>query len=289
MPRCAFLSTDELEDFFVYDMMVAKPLNALGWQVEEVSWRDHGLEWNQYDLVVVRSTWDYQDDHEAFLAVLESMDSSSAQLENPLPLMKWNISKNYLRELAANGIPIIPTLWIDNLEYPAVEAAFAHFKVDEIVIKPRISANSDFTYRLNETQLAAQFSEIKSQCLNKEMMVQPMVNSIVEKGEYSLFYFDGAFSHAILKTPKAQDFRVQEEHGGSLQLVEASSALRALGQDTLKALPYPALYARVDIVELPDTLAIIEVELIEPSLYFNMDPSSAERFAQAIARKYSAI
>ncbi len=116
-------------------------------------------------------------------------------------------------------------------------------------------------------------------------MLQAFEKTILDVGEYSLFYFDGEYSHSINKLPASGDFRVQEEYGGQLQSIEPTDAMRALAQRTLNALPENALYARIDMLDTATGLAIIEVELIEPSLYFNMDEESPKRFAQAIAKR----
>ncbi|MFT5282880.1 MAG: glutathione synthase/RimK-type ligase-like ATP-grasp enzyme [Yoonia sp.] len=120
---------------------------------------------------------------------------------------------------------------------------------------------------------------------NRQIMLQAFEKTILDVGEYSLFYFDGEYSHSINKLPASGDFRVQEEHGGQLQSIEPTDAMRALAQRTLNALPENALYARIDMLDTATGLAIIEVELIEPSLYFNMDEESPKRFAQAIAKR----
>ena len=287
MKRCAFLSTDNLEDFFVYDMKVAPHLEKLGWQVEEISWHDASQNYDEFNVVVVRSTWDYQQHEQAFIECLQSIDNSKAILENSLSTMQWNISKTYLRTLNQEGVPIIPTIWCDQLSTSDLEDAFSKLNSQEIVIKPYVSANSDFTYRLDAPSLKAQSAKIFEEYSNKSAMIQPFIKSVIEQGEYSLFYFDGQFSHAISKHPKAGDFRVQEEHGGELKLVTPTRAQFHLAQKTLSVLPDQPLYARIDIVDLGSQLAIIEVELIEPSLYFNMDEDAAERFALALHNKYN--
>lgn len=119
-------------------------------------------------------------------------------------------------------------------------------------------------------------------------MVQAFEKTILDKGEYSLFYFNGKYSHSINKLPAAGDFRVQEEHGGSLESIVPNPSMLTLAQKTLEALPSDSLYARIDMLNTNKGLAIIEVELIEPSLYFNMDDESPQRFAQAIVERADA-
>ena len=286
MKRCAFLSMDNLEDFFVYDRMVIEPLNARGWLVEEVSWRDESINYDDYDVVVVRSTWDYQQDAEAFLACLQRIENSSATLENSFATMKWNLNKTYLRDLENDGVKIVPTLWLTDYDHEVVESAFSEFDSETVVIKPCVSANADDTFRFTKSQLVGLQSKFTELFANRDAMVQPFLTSIVENGEYSLFYFAGSYSHAILKTPEADDFRVQEEHGGQLKLIDASPALKSTADKTLQALPDMPLYARVDLAEYAGEFKLMEVELIEPSLYFNMDEASIGCFVEAFVSRH---
>jgi glutathione synthase/RimK-type ligase-like ATP-grasp enzyme len=287
MRKVAILSTDDLEDFFVYDRLLEAPLSKLGWQPTEVSWHEQNHNWDQYDVVVVRSTWDYQAHCDAFLACLRTIENSSAALCNSMALIEWNISKCYLKELEVKGVPIIPTIWADELQGQHFTDAFDQLACDEIVIKPYVSANADHTFRLTRSKAKEQRDSILAEYSNRSAMIQPFLTSIVEDGEYSLFYFDSQYSHAICKLPAKNDFRVQEEHGGKLSSIEPTQEMFALAELTIKALPEDALYARVDIVSLEGKLMIIEVELIEPSLYFNMDDSSPEFFAQVFANKFA--
>lgn len=285
MGRCAFLTTTGLEDFFIYDDLVKPHLAILGWSVDDVCWRDQTVDYNQYDLVVVRSTWDYQVFADEFMQTLGRIERSSAVLENSLKLMKWNVSKSYLKELDSKGVAILPSIWLEYFDSEAIQSAFSHFDTAEIIIKPLVSANADFTYRLSEDDFIAKQQTIKSELKNRQIMIQAFENTILDKGEFSLFYFDHEYSHAINKMPENGDFRVQEEHGGQLASVEPTKAMFSLAQQTLRALPEKSLYARIDMLETSLGLAIIEVELIEPSLYFNMDNMSSKRFADAIDKR----
>jgi hypothetical protein len=281
MKRCAFLSMDSLDDFFSYDQMLFEPLKAQGWLAEEVSWRKSDVDWNNYDVVVIRTTWDYQDDVEGFMACLQRIEASSAQLQNSLKIVEWNISKRYLKDLQNQGINIVPTLWFDSFSLTELQAGFSHFDTSQIVLKPLVSANADHTYRLTSENLKQQADELKTVFANREFMLQPFLTGIVEEGEYSLFYFAGHYSHGILKQPQSGDFRVQEEHGGSLTAIEPSEEMLTAARHSLAALPDDVLYARVDLVRHNNEFAVMEMELIEPSLYFNMDPDSPQRFVDA--------
>jgi glutathione synthase/RimK-type ligase-like ATP-grasp enzyme len=286
MRKVAILSTDDLEEFFVYDHLAYTHLNDRGWQAEEVSWRAESADWDDYDVVVIRSTWDYQTEPERFMAVLQDIENSRAELENSFALVKWNISKDYLKELEHNDVPIVPTLWNETFDYDKILSAFAALSCDEIVIKPWVSANADHTYRLRLLDVEQQKQGLSDVFSERPHMIQPFLTSVVNEGEYSLFYFGGNYSHCIVKVPKQNDFRVQEEHGGQLRTVLADKELLAASEKALNALPEKPLYARIDLVKYNNDYVVMEIELIEPSLYFNMDHDSAERFAIAFVEKY---
>ena len=285
MPRCAFLTMDSLDEFEVYDDLLIKPLSQLGWSVDMVSWRDRQVDWNTFEAVIIRSPWDYQQDAQLFMQVLEEIDQSSARLENPLDLVKWNIDKTYLRELEQEGILIVPTLWGRRLEAEQLDKAFEQLDTRELVIKPTVSANADDTFRVKQEVKLQTKREMLRTFYDRAYMIQPFMKSIVTEGEFSLFYFGGEYSHTILKTPAKGDFRVQEEHGGILASVEPETKLLKRAQQTMARLQPEPLYARADYVRTEDDdFALMELELIEPSLYFNMDPESPRRFARIFDR-----
>ncbi|MEM9557142.1 MAG: hypothetical protein AAGC60_22985 [Acidobacteriota bacterium] len=294
MRSIAFLSTDNLEYFVVYDESTYPHFRARGVEVEAVPWRAD-VDWSRFDAVVIRSPWDYQEESARFLEVLARIDAVT-RLENDLAIVRWNLDKGYLRDLEVRGVPIVPTLWVDR--WPggeaddterAVRGWFERLDADEVVVKPRVSANADHTYRLDRLAAAKHQRDLARPFENRPFMVQPFIPSVVAHGELSLFYFDGGFSHAVLKTPATGDFRVQEEHGGRIRAVRPDAAARAVAARALEALDGSTLYARIDLVQPPGdpaAWAVMELELIEPSLYFPYDEGSAERFAEAALSRW---
>ena len=271
MRTCAFLTTDDLAAYVTDDVLAEAPLAELGWAVEHVPWRQAGG-WERYEAVVIRSTRDYHKHPEEFLAVLEEIVRTGTRLANPLELIRWNARKTYLRDLEERGLPVVPSIWD--------RSRFGELKADEIVIKPVVSASAFHTYRLRRGDRWS--GEMEAAFAGREIMAQPFLRSIVEEGEFSLFYFGGEPSHTVLKSPKEEDFRVQEEHGGLIRPVEPPAPLVELGSRIVESLPVPPLYARVDLARLDSGgYALMELELIEPSLYFRTDPESPRRFARA--------
>ena len=285
MSRIAFLSMDSLDEFVAYDALVAERLQARGSTVEEVSWRRRDVNWNEFDTVVVRSPWDYQQAASEFLAVLESIESSTAALWNSIDVIRWNIRKTYLQELQKQDLRIVPTKFVTSPTEEQLRQMFDLLGSQEIVIKPVVGANADGTFRLRLDCSSAERQRIQSFHSGQTVLIQPFVDSVIRHGELSLIFFDGQYSHSILKTPKSGDFRVQEEHGGTIIAYQPDAAVVEFAQRCLAVAPQRTLYGRVDLVELNDGQpAVMELELIEPSLYLSYDEDSADRFADAIER-----
>ncbi|HEX9253264.1 MAG TPA: hypothetical protein VF870_13545 [Ignavibacteriaceae bacterium] len=283
--KAALLSTDNLEKFFTYDKLLIEPLKSIGWSAEEISWRSESVNWNDYDAVIVRSTWDYQNNSEKFIKVLEKINNVS-HLENNLELMKWNMNKNYLFDLEQKGVKIVDTIWEKSFNSILAHQYFDKLNSEEIIIKPNISANADNTFRLSKENFNEHIPELEKIFASREFMVQPFLKNIIGEGEYSLFYFGGKFSHSVLKKPKEKDFRVQEEHGGDIQPFAVSSEIIAIAESIIKKLFTIPLYGRVDLVRTnKKEFALIELELIEPSLYLNKDEQAPNKFVRAFEER----
>lgn len=289
MKRCAFLTLDDPTGFVMDDDLAFEPLARLGWQVEAVPWRQLGQPWQAFDAVVIRSPWDYHRSSDSFFSVLAEIARSGTRLFNSLELVAWNLRKTYLRELEDRGVGIVPTIWRAQLGSGQLEQLAAAIGGPEIVVKPIVGAGAEGAFRLRTDRLRERAHEVETHFSSTPLMAQPLVRSVLTEGEYSLFYFNRELSHAILKTPKAMDFRVQEEHGGHIRPVAASEALRRAGQTCLDALDETPLYARVDLVrsnEDYNSFWLMELELIEPSLYLRMDPKAPEHFARALEERF---
>lgn len=282
-PRaCAFLTMAD-EGSFVTDYRPGiPPLEARGWTVECVPWREPGRDWSRYDAVYIAAPWDYTEDPGAFLATLAAIEASGALLVNPLALVHWNLDKGYLRDLERRGVDIVPSLWRERYRDGPAIAWFGELGAHTLVIKPRIGANAESTYVLDGPPDGALAATLERIYAKRPFIVQPFIAAIRTEGEYSLFYLGGELSHAIRKRPKPGDFRVQEEHGAEILPATPDAALVEAGDAALAAVePMPA-YARVDFVRGPDGgYLLMELELIEPSLYLRMHPDAPRRFAAA--------
>jgi hypothetical protein len=269
--------------FVIDDELAVLPLARRGIHVDTIPWDRPDVDWRRYALVVIRSTWDYQHDPEAFLATLEGIERAGVRLENGSEIARWNMRKTYLRDLAARGIEIVPTFWRERLAAGELVPLFEELRSDEGVIKPVMSSNAQGAWRLDAERVHGLAPEIEAYFANRPLMMQPFERGIVDEGEYSVMFMNGRHSHTILKTPRRGDFRVQEEHGSEIRLVTPEPALLDAAQAAIAAVGEKLLYARADLVRSNDTFRVMELELVEPSMYLRIDAGAAERFAETIA------
>ncbi len=284
MPQIALATSRDYATLTTEDRLLRDRLSALGMQAHAAIWDDPATPWDAFDLVVIRSCWDYHRQPAAFRAWLDARVAAGTRIWNPPALVRWNMDKVYLRELAARGVATVPTVWVEQGTTVALADLMDAQGWEAAVVKPRVSATAHGTWRVSRAEATAKQDAFRAQTQTSGLLVQPFLPQVVTAGEWSLVFFDGAFSHALLKQPRAGDFRVQEEHGGHSTVVEADAALVAQAHDILAASPQPPLYARVDGVMLDDRLHLMELELIEPALYTTTLPEAVARFAEVIVR-----
>lgn len=286
MKNCAFLTLDERGDFVIDDEYAVGPLADIGWRVSTVSWRQTEVPWEHFDVVIIRSTWDYWNDVPAFLDVLAKIDRET-RLANALDIVHWNLAKTYMVDLEGKGVGIVPTVWPDTVQAGSFPDFCDQLRSDELVIKPVVGANGQDAYRVSGSDGAERLARIADVFTGRAAMVQRFMPAIQSEGEYSLFFFNGEFSHAILKVPAASEFRSQEEHGAEIRSVQPENALLIRSREALAALSSVPLYARIDFVrDEREGFLVMELELIEPSMYLRTDPDAAGRFARAIDDRY---
>lgn len=266
----AAMAADELESY-------VGPFAAAGLTIVPRPW---DLGWEQSCLMRADATlalfaWGYHTQVDRWLAMLAAWPGD-IMLLNPPSLLTWNTCKTYLGELAAGGVEIVPSLFTDS-DQARIAAAFDHFGTDQLVIKPQISAGSYLTTRVRRGDAIVPLAKA---------IIQPFLPSIVEEGELSLFMLAGRFSHAARKVAQPGEFRVQPQFGGRFfALVPDADALAIAGR-VIAALPVAPLYARVDLIRLPNgKLALMELEAIEPDLYPDIDVDVPARLADAVLNR----
>jgi glutathione synthase/RimK-type ligase-like ATP-grasp enzyme len=255
----------------------AQALAAAGAEVSPIAWTEAG-DLSRFDLVLPLVAWGYHLDYDRWSALIDRAERDHWRMVNPPALLRWNGDKAYLAELASLGVSTVPTLAVEACCDADIEEARRRFDSDRLVIKPPISASAMGTHRLGPND------DLPSDSRGKPMIIQPLIEEIATSGEFSLMLFDGEYSHTVVKRPKAGDFRVQEHHGGvTLPCPVPPAGAVRLAQAALAAAPAPASYARVDIV--PDdqgVLRIMELELIEPSLFLDHAPDAGAAFSRSI-------
>jgi len=253
---------------------------------EAVVWNDANVNWKKYDAILVRATWDYIDHHNQFINVLQTIKEQKIPLFNRYNQLIWNSKKTYLPELAQKGIAILDTQIITRNQTPTISDAIAKLPESPVyVIKPAVSGGAHRTFRVPRESLQELYE--KHYGVDEEVILQPFAPEIAH-GEWSLMFFNGEFSHAVLSKPADGDFRVQRMHGGTVTTVNPAPAMIEEAQKVLACVPEGIpLYARVDFVIKDEKNYLMELEIIEPALFLKFDARAAERFAHALAQKIS--
>lgn len=285
MPRVALATCLALPGLDEEDAPLVPALQALGIDGVPLVWNEPSVDWGAFDLVVVRDTWDYPNKVAAFLEWIDRV-AVRTPLLNPPAMLRWNIDKRYLRELAAKAVPIVPTRWVERGEAVDLAGLLGTEGWGEAVLKPVVSAGARRTRMVTPASVPEGARFLAEQLTQRAMMIQPYLREVSSVGELSLLYFNDQFSHAVRKIPAAGDFRVQTEHGGRVLAVTPSEAEAAAGRQVLEALGEEALYARVDLLQGADgVIRLLELEVIEPSMFLRWDAEAPGRFASAIAER----
>jgi glutathione synthase/RimK-type ligase-like ATP-grasp enzyme len=292
MSRIALVTAAQARDLDDDLSPLVAAVRAAGVDPAVVNWDDTSVDWSRFDLAVLRSTWDYTLRLEEFLRWVDNA-SSRTMLLNPADVLRWNTDKHYLAHLADAGVPVVPSSFVE----PGEDArnalgAFLITAGDEFVVKPSVGAGSRDAQRYAREESDAALAHVQRLLdANRSVLLQPYLNRVDAQGETALVFFDGAFSHAIRKGPL-----LKRGEGPTRALFAAehitarvpSSEESATATRTLASIPFaqPLLYARVDVIHDDDGMPrVLELELAEPSLFFEHAPGSAERFAAAILQR----
>lgn len=263
------------------DTLLADALGQLGAVADLTDWRTV-RRWDSYDLVVVRSTWDYHDHHGEFLGWIDDVAAQTV-LVNPPEVLRPNTVKTYLRTLEACDVPIVPTQWIagpdvDNLP-----------RGDDLVVKPSVGASGSGLRRIRSNEGLQE--HVASLLSLGEVMIQPFMPTVIDSGETSVIFIGGKFTHAVRKVPRQGDFRVQSSFGGRYSLITPDAGTIRIARQAVNALVHghhALAFARVDIVQDIDGKPLVgEVELVEPELFLAIHPEAAHQLASYLFRTAS--
>lgn len=259
-------------------------LRAAGLHAEALAWDDPDADFSRARVTVLRATWNYPDDPPRFLSWVERT-AAVTELWNPFACVRWNLHKGYLLELERAGVPVVPTRLVRRGEATALAEILADRGWSDAVIKPAVSNASRLTVRSGPETLDDGEAHLRGLAARDDVLIQPYVASVEGYGERSLVWVDGEITHAVRKSPRL--VRQHEAVTGPLPVSAAEAAVARAALAVALAVGAPLLYARIDLAPGPDgTPQVMELELIEPSLFFPFSPAALDRFVRAVARRF---
>jgi len=264
------------------DRLLADELRRRGVDVRPMVW---GAACSPSDTVVIRSTWDYADRPHEFRKWLDDLDATGATVVNPVALLRWNMHKGYLAELAARGVAVVPTEMLVRGSTRSLADVMAARRWGQVVAKPAIGASARETVRADVADPAAfavADEHVRRLVEVEDLLLQPFLPSIETDGEVSVVVIGGEITHAVAKRPAVGEWRVQSEYGGFAERIPVTAEHERAVASVLDAVEGSPAYARVDLVAVDGVLLLMELELIEPDLFFQLAPDFAERFADLL-------
>lgn len=263
---------------------LARALAAAGIDAEVLAWDDGEADWSRARLTVLRSTWNYPSHRDAFLDWVERVSTVST-LWNPPPVVRWNTYKGYLLELEGRGVEVVPTVLLPGGTNATLREIRAERAWEDVVVKPVVSAASFKTRRFGAGSLEAGEAHLQELLAERDVLVQRYLPSVEDHGERALVWIDGELTHAVRKTPRFEG----EDESVSTDAVAIAPAEAALARRAIEAVGVPLLYARVDVAPGPEGEPVLmELELVEPSLFFPQCLPALERFVAGVRRRLDA-
>lgn len=283
MKTVAFVTYHKAPNLTADDALALAPLKQFDVAAIPAIWDDMQVDWKAFDAVVMRSCWDYHYKPRDFRGWIGHLEQLKITVWNPVEILRWNMDKAYLRELAAKGAAIPPTVWIEAGSSIDLRALLSANGFEQAVIKPTISATAYQTFRTSFSTAHRDQSHLDLILRASGAMVQQFVDTVTSNGEWSILFFGREYSHAVLKRPHNGDFRVQSDFGGTSHRLAPSPELIKQAEAILSLIDQPLLYARVDGFDLDGKFVLLELELLEPALFLEMDEPAPQRFAAALA------
>src|SRR6267142_3123359 len=275
-PVVGFATDEQHRSLVPDDRVAAAEFERLGAEVVPVVWSETKADDIRCDLLVIRSCWDYHLRPQDFLHWTSEVSRRITVL-NPPVLLRWNADKRYLREIEAAGFPIPTTIVLEPGSVTDPAALPRAHGMETTILKPAISASAYGTFLLSDN--APAHPGVRELLRDRTMILQEFVPEVRMRGEWSLIFLGAEFSHAVRKLPAGGEFRVQREYGGSAEAAPPPPEALRLSSQLIQKFAGEALYCRVDLVEAERGWLLMELELIEPDLFFSLNESAARRFA----------
>ena len=263
------------------DFQLANFLETNGLIVTRAAWNDLQIDWKQFDAVILKSPWDYHDNFDSFIQWISDLDKAGIKILNPFKTILWNSDKHYLQQIIDDGLPVIESVFLEKGIAPDLAELLDKSSYKKLIIKPCISAGAKNTLLLTRDNVSSIQAEINGLLANESFLVQPFMEEILQ-GELSFMFFNGNFSHSILKVPKTGDFRVQSEHGGTVEKINTDIAHLQAATKYVEKYGKGTLYARVDGIISNESFVLMELELIEPYLFLNSHEHGFDNYYQGL-------
>lgn len=283
LKKIAFVTYQKAPHLTADDALVLDYLEQFELEAIAAVWNAPAVDWKSFDAVILRSCWDYHRQPEKFRRWIDHLEAARVPVWNPANVVRWNMNKEYLQDLAVRGASIPPTAWIKAGSSLSLHALLQDYGFDQAIIKPVVSATAWQTWRTSLATARDDQPKLDEILRLSGAVVQKFVDAVTANGEWSFIFFAGRYSHAVLKRPQPGDFRVQADFGGTYHAQTPPAQFVKQAEAIVRLIDRPLLYARVDGIEENGRLILIELELIEPQLFLQMDSSAPERFARAIA------
>lgn len=280
--RLAFVTYRALPQLSDDDRLAVRDLKQHGVTVESAVWDSPLVDWTIYDALVLRSTWDYHERVDEFESWLARVERLGVQVWNPPALLRWNMDKRYLLDLAARGVHTVPTRTIARGASTTLADVIRLTGWRDVVYKPAISASGFRPARVTAGDEACHEQAFAELVAERDTLVQRFMPEVVEDGEWSLVFLGGQYSHAVKRRARDGEFRVPSGNGGSVAAEAPRGVLIAQAEALVLHLPSPWLYARVDACDADGRLVLMALELVEPDLFFSYHPSAPRRFSAAL-------
>lgn len=259
-------------------------LKEKGLSIEKVIWNDKDVHWENYNLAILKSPWDYFDLIEDFYNWLAMLQSKNVKLLNPIEIVKWNADKHYLKDIAQAGLNVAQSIFLNKGENINLTNYFEVFNGEAFIVKPCVSGGSKNTFKVDLANVEEINQKLKTLLTEEDFIIQPFIKEIETEGEWSFLFFGGKFSHCLLKKAKNGDFRVQHYLGGSIHPQNPPQHLLQSAQQYVDEFAADCLYARVDGIEVKGNFVLMELELIEPYLFLNTNNNSYENYYKALQK-----
>jgi glutathione synthase/RimK-type ligase-like ATP-grasp enzyme len=286
--RVCFVTCIRWPELSASDRVAADALRRRGVDVEARPWNGPDARFDGFDAVILRANWDYHFTPDVFLAWLDERERRGSVVWNAPALVRWNVPKTYLFDLRRQAVPVVPTIVLDDRGIAAVPEVMAAEGWKRAVVKPLVSASAHDTHLVDVADPAA-IERLRAGAMSQPAMIQPFLEEIRTRGEWSVVFADGALTHAVLKRPAPGEFRVQPRLGGTAEALSPPEDVVRAACQAVAALSEVPLYARVDGVETAQGFLVMEVEVNEPGLFFHLAPAGAERFAEAVVRRLATL